>query len=72
MGEAVGVTVGVDVAVGVGEGVGVRLGVGVAVGVIVGVGPEGAYSSALAKAVPLISRPPAATTIPSGSNVAVC
>ena len=32
----------------------------------------GSYSSALAKAVPLLSRPPATSTLPFGSNVAVC
>jgi hypothetical protein len=74
VGEGVGVTVGIGVAVGVGDGVGVTLGVdvGETVGVDDGVGPEGVYSSALAKAVRLISSPPAARTVPSGSNVAVC
>jgi hypothetical protein len=63
------------VALGVAVGVGVELGVGVAVAVAVGVG-DGVdagplYSSALALMVGK-SIPPAASTIPSDSRVAVC
>jgi hypothetical protein len=68
---AVGEGVGVAVAIGVVVDVGVGLDVGVGVPVGVGVGPEEVYSSALAKALILISTPPAASTMPFGSNVAV-
>jgi len=71
VGEGVGVTVEIGVAVGVGEGV-AGVAVGVAVGDGDGVGPESLYSSALDEAVLLTSSPPAARTIPSDSNVAVC
>ena len=59
------------VAVGVTLGVAAGVGVGVTVGAGDGVGVESLYSSALALMVgkPI---PPTASTIPSGSNVAVC
>lgn len=77
----VGVTDGVDVGVGVIVGVGVT--VGVAVGVTVGVGDcvaEGVgvgvrgvpNSSALARTLTKASNPPATSTMPLGSNAAVC
>ena len=54
------------VAVAVGVGVGVALAVGVGVG-----SDTGANSSALEEVLPLLPNPPAASTIPLGSNVAV-
>ena len=74
VGVAVAVAVGVDVGVGAGVDVAVAVGVDVAVGVIVGVGVSVAsavYSSALASELELLSTPPATSTSPSGSNVAV-
>jgi len=62
----VGVGLGVTLGVPVGVGVGVTIGVGVGVGV----GVEVSYSSALARG-PLPPSPPAASTIPLGSKVAV-
>src|SRR5437870_12251327 len=56
--------------VGVGVAVGVAVGVGVGAGVGVGDGWL-SYSSALAIAL-LLSSPPATSTMPLGSNVAVC
>jgi hypothetical protein len=52
--------------------VGVGVGVAVGVGVGVGVGAQVSYSSALAEALKLLSSPPAASTIPLDSKVAVC
>src|SRR5467141_3155508 len=63
---APGVGVGVGVTVGVGVGVGVAVGVGVGVGV----GPL--YSSALALTGGGPFTPPATSTMPLGSKVAVC
>jgi hypothetical protein len=52
-------------------GVAVAVGVGVGMGVGVGV-DAGMYSPALARAFMLMSNPPARSTIPLGSSVAVC
>ena len=73
VGETDGVDVGVGVIVGVGVTVGVAVGVTLAVGVGVGVGvEEDSYSSALARTLTVASNPPAASTFPLASNVAVC
>jgi len=67
VGRGLGVARGVAVAVGVG----VELGVGVAVGVGEGDGARPLYNSALALMVGK-SDPPAASTFPLDSRVAVC
>jgi hypothetical protein len=73
VGSGVILGVGETVVVGVGLAVAVGVEVGVAVEVGVGVGDsELSYSSALAEALMLLSTPPAASTLPLGSNVAVC
>jgi hypothetical protein len=69
VGRALGVGVSLGVALGVGVGVG--LGVGVTEGVGDGVGEEALYNSALALMVGK-SIPPAASTIPLDSRIAVC
>jgi hypothetical protein len=69
LGVALGVAVGVGVTLGVEVGVGVTVGVAVGVGVGVGGGPL--YNSALALMVGK-SDPPAASTMPLDSKIAVC
>jgi hypothetical protein len=55
----------------VGRGLGVGVTLGVAVGVGVGVGVQVSYSSAVARPCSLLSNPPATSTIPLSSKVAV-
>ena len=69
LGVGVGLGLGVDVAVGV--AVTVAVAVAVDVGVGVGVGRQGSYNSALARSLPTLLSPPATSTIPLASSVAV-
>src|SRR6266567_3583464 len=70
VGEGLGVAVGV--AVGVALGVGVGVGVGVIVGIGVGVAVCVAFSSALLRRTKPIPCPPATSTVPLSSKLAVC
>ena len=70
VGRDLGIGVGLGVAVGVSVGVGV--GVGVIVGVGVGVAVCVAFSSALLRRTKPIPCPPATSTVPLSSKLAVC